>query len=186
MTDSMPGWAAWVSKPLWVLAAAQVIPLLAFALPVARWTLWEEQRQMADIERQLEQHTLAVRHIRQELATMPALPAMQTQLAAWQAEQRLFPADMPAQLVAAPLSQSGAVLLSLQPAQSPARDSADRAVWLLTFRADYRGVLQVLRQFIALPQVLRIEQLTMKSAQGGLHIEMTLIKPQAERRDGVE
>ncbi|MCL2892411.1 hypothetical protein [Brenneria tiliae] len=182
MTDSMPGWAAWVSKPLWVLAAAQVIPLLAFALLVARWTLWEEQRQMTDIERQIKQQTLAVRHIRQELATMPALSAMQKQLAAWEAERRLFPADMPAQLVAAPLSQSGAVLLSLQPAQDP----ADRAVWLLTFRADYRGVLQVLRQFIALPHVLRIEQLTMKSAQEGLHIEMTLMKPPAERRDGVE
>ncbi|MCL2897732.1 hypothetical protein [Brenneria tiliae] len=182
MTDSMPGWAAWISKPLWVLAAAQVIPLLAFALPVARWTLWEEQRQITDIERQLAQHTLAVRHIRQELATMPALSVMQTQLAAWEAERRLFQDDMPARLVAAPLSQSGAVLLSLQPAPDP----ADRSVWLLTFRADYRGVLQVLRQFIALPHVLRIEQLTMKSAQEGLHIEMSLMKPPAERRDGVE
>ncbi|RLM25141.1 hypothetical protein BIY29_07700 [Brenneria alni] len=178
----MFNWLVWISKPLWVLVIAQIVLISGFLLLGIWLVLRGEQQQIAEVKQQIKQQYTAVQHIQQQQRTMPTLIVMQRQLAEWQAANTPFHADMAAQLVSTMLLQSSASLLSWQ----LDGQQSNRRAWLLTFSADYQALLHMLRQFIGLPHVLRIEQLAMKSTDGVLHIEMTLVKPVAQRREDVE
>ncbi|MEC5343834.1 hypothetical protein ABRZ24_14670 [Brenneria populi] len=173
-------WPGWGSKPLWALTAAQVILVGVFSLLGTALLPAAEQRRTAQVEQMIAERRAAIRHMQQQLDAMPPFAALKMQLAEREKEKTLSHEDMP--LAAAPLSRSGALLLSWRP--SPRQNS--HSAWLVTFRADYQGALQVLRNYIALPYVLRIEGLAMRSAEEGLHIEMSLMKPTAERRQEIE
>ncbi|MEE3664734.1 hypothetical protein V2I52_22905 [Brenneria sp. g21c3] len=175
-------WPGWGSKPRWILAAAQVVLIGAFSLLGSVLVLNAERQQILQVNQMIMEQRAAIRHLRRQLDSLPSFAALQVRLAERKSEKPSFHADMPSLLVSAPLSKSGAVLLSWQPAAHQDNHQA----WLLTLSADYQGLLLVLRKFIALPHVLRIERLTMTSVEGVLHIDMHLLKATAERRAEIE
>ncbi|QTF06837.1 hypothetical protein HC231_01960 [Brenneria izadpanahii] len=184
MINAILNWSGWGSKPLWMLAAAQAVLVGGFLLLGIEMILKTERQQIMQINQRVDRQHAAIRHLRQQLQTLPSFAMLKTQLAQRKTANPPFHADMPSLLVTAPLSQSGATLLSWQPEGH--QNDNDRNAWLLSFSADYQGMARVLRKFIALPHVLRIEQLAMKSVDGVLHISMRLVKPAAERRSDVE
>ncbi|MBJ7222970.1 MULTISPECIES: hypothetical protein [unclassified Brenneria] len=181
MTHSMLNWPVWISKPLWVLASAQLVPMVIFSWLGIVLALSGGQQRAEALKQQIDKQYAAIRHIQQQLGTMPALTVLTEQLAGVATETAPFHADMPAQRLSALLSQSGASLLSWRPDLNPV--SANREAWQLTFSADYPALLRMLRKFIAQPHILKIEHLAMKSTEGALHIDMTWVKPMAERRE---
>ncbi|PWC16633.1 hypothetical protein DDT52_17695 [Brenneria roseae subsp. roseae] len=192
MTNPMLNWTVWISQPFWILAIAQVALMTVFIL-LGNWLVLGEVRQeMADVEQQIGEHSLGIQNIQQQLATMPSLADMQTQLTAWTTGKTPFHVDRVAQLATEPLSRSGAVLLSWQPAVRKSTLIAEETAWILTFRSDYQGLLNVVRQFIALPYVLRMDQLVVKSTESpsytdrALHVEMTVMRPTIGRSKKVE
>ncbi|ATA26338.1 hypothetical protein BIY26_02905 [Brenneria goodwinii] len=182
MINAILNWSGWASKPLWALAAAQAMLVGGFSLFGIAMVLQTEQQQMVQIKQRIDQQLAAIQHLQQQLKALPSFATLKTQLSERKADNPPFHADMPSLLVTAPLSQSGASLLSWQ----PERHHNGSDAWLLTFSADYQATLHVLRKFIALPHVLRIEQLAMKSVDGVLHINLRLVKPAAKRRSDVE
>lgn len=182
MINLMLNWPGWGSKPLWALTAAQIVLVGGFSLLGMALVLAAEQRQTAQASQMIAEQRAAIQHIQQQLKAMPSFAALKMQLAERKTEKTSFHADIPSLLVTTPLSQSEALLLSWQ----PVADRNSHNAWLLTFSADYQGVLHVLRKFIAQPHVLRIERLAMQSAEGALHIEMNLMKPTAERGAEIE
>ncbi|MCG8709677.1 hypothetical protein JHU04_002928 [Brenneria sp. 4F2] len=182
MISSMLNWAGWGSKPRWMLAAAQVVLVGGFTLFGIMVTLTAERRQIMQVNHMITEHRVAIRHLQQQLGAMPSIAGLRMQLAEQKTATSAFHADTPSQLVSAPLSQPGTSLLSWQ----PLIDQRSHNAWLLTFSADYQGLLEVLRKFTALPSVLRIDRLVIKSVERGLHIDMNLVKPAAERRTEIE
>lgn len=166
---------------MWMLAA-QAALIGAFSLLGIMLVLNAEQQKIAQFKQMMTEQRAAIGHLRGQLDELPSFATLQMRLAERETEKPSALADMPSLLVNAPLSQSGAVLLSWLPVD----DRHSRHAWLLTFSADYQGVLHVLRKFIALPYALRIERLTMTSVEGVLHIDMHLLKPSADREATIE
>ncbi|MCL6327391.1 hypothetical protein [Pectobacterium polaris] len=176
-----------VNKPLWQQLALQLAFVAAAGL-LAGWFLIGEVRQaVIGIEAQTVQVRLDVGELQQKLDAMPLLSMLRTQLAEKTAQDEPFQPDRLAQLIAEPLSLAGASLLSWQPAP-PHAGAPHQERWQLAFSANYTGVLQVLRELAALPYVLRITQLTIKSDAAPtalsseiprLQVELSLIRPEA-------
>ncbi|WP_409308538.1 hypothetical protein [Pectobacterium sp. B1J-3] len=185
MTNSMFNWTRWISQPFWVLAMVQIVVVTVFILLGNETILGGVRQEIVDIKQQIDEQSQALHNIQQQLAMMPLLADMQAQLATETTDQPPFHTDMLAQLVAHPLSHAGAVLLSLQPEQQKSQTTSMGDAWILTFRADYLGLLTVIRQFTALPYVLRIERLAVRStetplravADHTLHVEMVVMRP---------
>ncbi|POW28689.1 hypothetical protein PB72LOC_02284 [Pectobacterium atrosepticum] len=184
--DVMLNWPRLINKPLWQQLALQ-LALVATAGLLSGWLLIGEVRRVAiGIEAQTVQARLDIQEVQQQLDAMPQLSLLREQLAEKTAQAVPFQPDRLAQLIVEPLSQAGASLLSLQPAQHNAGEPhQDR--WQLAFSADYTGVLQVLRELTGLPYVLRIAQLTVKpdatqtepsSEIPRLQVELLLIRPE--------
>ncbi|MFC3393964.1 hypothetical protein [Brenneria rubrifaciens] len=192
MTNPMLNWSVWISQPFWILAIAQIVPVMIFILLGSGLVFGPLKHDIADIEQQIGEQSLGIRNIQQQLAAMPTRSDMQAQLTAWTVGKTPFLGERLAQWAAEPLSQSGAVLLSWQPVQhkSPAAD--EDTAWRLTFSSDYQSLLNVVRQFISLPYVLRMDRLIVKSAESPsytgrpLHVEMTVMRPTVSRSEKVE
>ncbi|RLM30224.1 hypothetical protein BHG07_11710 [Brenneria salicis ATCC 15712 = DSM 30166] len=192
MTNPMINWTLWISQPWWKLALAQIVLITAFICLGNRLVLEELRREIAVSEQQIGEQSRGIRNIQQQLTTMPTLAEMQTQLTAWTKDKTPFSVDMAAQWVTEPLSQSGALLLSWQPVQQNAPATAEDSAWNLSFHSDYSGLINVVRHFISLPYVLRLEQLMVKStaqaskADRWLRVEMTVMRPTVGRSQRIE
>lgn len=151
-----------VNKPLWQQIAFQLAFVSAAGL-LAGWLFIGGVRQSAlGLEDHIVQARFEVRETQQKLDVMPQLSELHEQLTEKTAQDEPFQPDRLSQLIVEPLSQAGASLLSWQPAPRHAGESHQER-WQLAFSADYTGALQVLRELAALPYVLRIAQLSIKS-----------------------
>ncbi|UYA62199.1 Type IV pilus biogenesis protein PilO [Pectobacterium sp. F1-1] len=176
-----------VNKPLWQQIALQLAFVATTGLLVG-WLLIGGSRQVVlGIEDQTAQARFALREIQQKLDVMPQLPELREQLAEKITQDAPFQPDRLSQLIVEPLAQAGASLLSWQPAPRHAGEPHQER-WQLAFSADYTGVLQVLRELAALPYVLRIAQLSIKSdaiptasppGTPQLQVALALIGPEA-------
>lgn len=177
-------WQAFLTRPLWVHVVVQ-LGLIGVGAVLGYYGFIDAERVLAaNLGQRRDDLAEETAQIAQRLHALPTLSALTRQLASLESSSVTIGNGGVATLLASPLAQSGATLVSLQNKNHPVtsdgnklRTAALPSGWLLLVSTDYHNALTFLHQMTALPQPLRIDSLTISSKNEGLLAEITLSLP---------
>ncbi|WP_315708653.1 hypothetical protein [Brenneria uluponensis] len=168
--------AIWMNTPFRVLLAAQFGVVVSLTALVGGSVIINKRQHLDQTRQQLIESRQYTEQLIQQLARLPTLSQLQQQLAARRLPDTTLSSDSIATLLAIPLNQSDARLISWQPSSTEVAEPFSPN-WRLMLNTDYSGLMSFLKSFNALPAVPRISQLVIKKEINGLRVELSLSRP---------
>lgn len=190
-------WLAFINRPWWWLMLAQAVLAGAVAAGGYYALLRPEMAQSVALRQRIALAASASEALRQRIAALPPLAQIETQLAQQAGPRAVFWPETLAAYLAAPRATPATTLLSLQQRTASSTKSVPRdgeraattvgtETWLMIVSTNYQGLLQLVRQTIALPNTLRIQTLSVVGEGYALRVEMALISPAAAEEQSHE